>query len=400
MRVPTECYQLATELEQRLPSLRPAQHLGLTLWVFGTAAASACQAAVVTALLPLFATEHAVRQYLREWLYDGAKRAAPCQTTLQVESCFVDLLRWVVAWWRGTELALAIDATTVGNRVVVLTVAVLYRGCAIPVAWHVLPAQQEEEWMPKILTLLQRLGPATPADFTVLVLVDRGLYSGVLWDQIRDVGWHPLMRTRSDTIFAPHGRKRCAARSLIPGPGHAWVGTGTLYKHRPAQRQATLVVVWEAGQAEPWIVATTLPPQQIGVAWYGMRVWVEQGFRALKSFGWQWERTRRTDPDRVGRHLLVLAVATLWGLAHGTRAEEAEALGRAPANLRVCPTTPPPMAPRHRSVFARGVFQFRWQLLRCRRLWRHLWLRPEPWPEPSPGLKIVIDAPSHHPAHA
>jgi hypothetical protein len=388
-------------LEVRLPTLRPAQRLGLALWVWGTVlATSACQAAVVAALLPVFATTHAARQYLREWLYDGDERAAPCQTTLVVEHCFVDLLRWVVAWWRGTELALAIDATTVGNRVVVLTVAVLYRGSAIPVAWHVLPAPGTGSWIEPIQTMLQRLAPATPADFTVLVLVDRGLWSPRVWDQIRAVGWHPLMRTRPDTTFAPLGRSRRKARSLIPGPGHAWVGAGTIYRHRPARRLGTLVVVWEAGQDEAWIVFTDLPPAQIGVAWYGMRVWVEQGFRALKSFGWQWERTRRTEPDRVARHLLVLATATLWGLATGTRVEEAEALGRAPANLRVCPATPPPPCRRRASVFRRGVLQLRWQWLRCRRLWRQLWLRPEPWPEPPPGLSIVIDTPPSELTHA
>jgi hypothetical protein len=373
----------------------------LAVWVWGTVLAhSGCQAAVVSALLPVFATTHAARQYLREWLYDGTKRAAPCQTTLAVEACFVDLLRWVVHWWRGTELALAVDATTVGNRVVVLTVAVLYRGCAIPVAWHVLPAQQEGEWMPPILTLLQRLGPATPADWTVLVLVDRGLYSGALWDHICQLGWHPLMRTRPNTTFAPLGRKRCPAHSLIPGEGHAWVGAGTIYQHRPARRSGTLVVVWETGQAEPWIVFTTLAPAQIGVAWYGLRVWVEQGFRVLKRFGWQWERTRRTDPDRVGRHLLVLAVATLWGLAVGTRVEDAEALERAPAKLRVCPSALPRQRPRRLSVFLRGVIQLRWQLLRCRRLWSRHWLLPEPWPDPPAGLSITIHTPPQETAYA
>jgi hypothetical protein len=35
-------------------------------------------------------------------------------------------------------------------------------------------------------------------------------------------------------------------------------------------------------------------------------------FRALKSFGWQWQRSRVRQPERVERLLLVLALATLW----------------------------------------------------------------------------------------
>ena len=45
---------------------------------------------------------------------------------------------------------------------------------------------------------------------------------------------------------------------------------------------------------------------------------------------WQWQRTRRTEPARVDRHWLVLAVTTLWVLAYGTRVEEARLRGLVP----------------------------------------------------------------------
>jgi hypothetical protein len=71
-------------------------------------------------------------------------------------------------------------------------------------------------------------------------------------------------------------------------------------------------------------------PQQVGVCWYGVRVWIKLGFWALKGVGWQWHHTRRTAPARVARHWLVLAVAMLGSLAFGTRAEDAEAPGYTP----------------------------------------------------------------------
>jgi hypothetical protein len=394
VRVPRECYQLLAELDVRLPALRPAQRLGLAVWVYGAVlAGSACQGAVLTALLPVFATLSAARQYLREWCYDGTERAAPCNTHLEVSACFAPVLRWVLRWWQGQELALAIDATLLGDKVAVLTVAVLYRGGAIPVAWHVLPANQAGAWMPPILKLLERLAPAVPAGWTVLVLSDRGLWSRQLWDAIRTHRWHPLMRVRREATFAPLGHRRRRADTLIPGPGHAWVGAGTAFKHRDVRRQGTLLVVWDAAQAEPWLVLTDLPPAGVGVCWYGLRVWVELGFRALKGMGWHWERTRRTDPDRVARHWLVLAVATLWTLATGTRAEDAEAAGLAPAHLRTPPAPPAPPAQRDLSVFQRGLAWLRWQLIRQRRLWRRCWLLPEHWPSPPAGLVIHHDVP-------
>ena len=60
-----------------------------------------------------------------------------------------------------------------------------------------------------------------------------------------------------------------------------------------------------------------------GASWREMRFWIETGFNALKSVGWQWQKTRRTDPARVERHWLVLSVATLLTLAFGSRVEAA-----------------------------------------------------------------------------
>src|SRR5262249_5849863 len=144
-------------------------------------------------------------------------------------------------------------------------------------------------------------------------------------------GWHPLMRLQLAATFAPVGQARRPVRTLVPGAGQAWVGAGTAFKDRAVRRDGTLLVVWDAGQTDPWVLLTDLDPAAVGVLWYGLRMWIEFGFRALKGLGWRWERTRRTDPDRVARHWLVLAVATLWVLAYGTRAEDAEYAGVAPA---------------------------------------------------------------------
>ena len=121
-----------------------------------------------------------------------------------------------------------------------------------------------------------------------------------------------------------------------------------------------------------------------------LRAWVELGVRARRSLGRHRERTRRgsgrADPDRVARHWLVSAVATLWTRATGTRVEDA---ARSAAG-----------------VFARGLARLRWRRLRwrrlrwrrlrwrrlrVRRLWSRIWRRPEPWPAP-PGLLVRTSA--------
>lgn len=388
MRLPREYSQMTQMIAAHLPHLRRAQCRGLALWVYGTVLAqSACQNAVITALLSRGGW-HTVRQRLREWLYDGGDKAAPCGTQVEVSACFAPLLGWVLAWWQGTTLALALDATAHGELVVALVISVMYRGSAIPVAWAILPANQPGAWMPAILTLVRQLQPALPASMTVLLLADRGLWSPRLWHELRRVGWHPLVRLKGTTTFQPQGQGRQPARRLIPGPGWAWVGAGIAFTAGAKRQPGTLVVVWDAGHPTPWVLLTDLPPAQLGVGWYGLRVWIELGFRALKGVGWQWQHTRRTEPTRVTRHWLVLAVAMLWVLAYGTRAEDAAEQGVPPARLVRPPGPKARQRPRWVSVFRRGVQALR-QTLGRGYLWCRLWLVPEPWPAPPPNLMMT-----------
>jgi len=271
---------------------------------------------------------------------------------------------------------------------VALVVSVLYRGSSIPVAWAVLPGNVPGAWMGPILRLLRLLRPAVPAGWTVLVLADRGLWSPRLWKRVRDLGWHPLLRIQRRTTIAPDGGERRPAGALVR-PGEAWVGRGRLGRPKGRGLTVTLVAVWTAAQEEPWVVVTDLAPDRVGVSWYALRAWVELGFRALKGVGWQWQRSRRTDPARVARHWLVLAVASLWVLAHGTRVEDARERGLPPARLRAPPAPPAAARPRRISLFRLGLQWLR-HLLARGRPWRRLWLAPEPWPQPPPGLAITM----------
>ena len=105
MRLPRETCQIQQTIETHLPHLSQPQLTGLVLWVCGAIlAGSACQNAVASALSP-WGSWNNLRQYLREWLYDGSGRTSPCQTRLDATLCFAPLLRWVLAWRRSGRLA-------------------------------------------------------------------------------------------------------------------------------------------------------------------------------------------------------------------------------------------------------------------------------------------------------
>lgn len=307
----------------QLPHLSRPQASVLALWSLGLVLARSCGLTAVSVFLAGLQDrkENTVRQQLREWCYEAPAKRGVQRQALPVEACFAPLLRWVLHWWQGTQLALALDATTLGDRFAVLAISVLYRGCAIPVAWAVLPATTTGAWKIEWLRLLQHLQATVPATMTVIVLADRGLYARWLFRAIVHLGWHPLLRVNAGGLFRPRGRARWRRlSSFAPAPGTRWQGTGTAFKTRPLA--CTLLACWEPGQADRWLLMTDLPPAASTAAWYGLRAWIEQGFKLTKRGGWQWQRTRMTHPARAARLWLAVAVATLWLVSVGGAAED------------------------------------------------------------------------------
>ena len=93
-------------------------------------------------------------------------------------------------------LVLAVDPRPEGPRkqddLVALVISVVYRQHALPVAWHIVGAQEKVSWIDHFCRLLRRLAPAVPATVPVHVLCDQGLGSRDLWAQIVAFG-HPCM---------------------------------------------------------------------------------------------------------------------------------------------------------------------------------------------------------------
>ncbi len=106
MRFPTEYYQMKQTTKHYMPHLRESQLKGLVLWVYGIILArSGCQNAVASEL-SFIGSFNSIRQYLREWLYDGQDRSNPCRVQLDVRLSFVPLLKWLLELWESDSLVL------------------------------------------------------------------------------------------------------------------------------------------------------------------------------------------------------------------------------------------------------------------------------------------------------
>ena len=93
--------QWDASVSSHLPHLSRPQAGVLALWSLGMVLACSCglsQVSVVLAMV-LGQPEATLRQRLREWYYPAQDKAGKHRRTLEVESCFAPLLRWVLVWW-------------------------------------------------------------------------------------------------------------------------------------------------------------------------------------------------------------------------------------------------------------------------------------------------------------
>jgi hypothetical protein len=393
-----ELYQWIDHVGSHFPHLSKPLITGLALWSFGMVVARSCSLSAVAGLLaPLLGQSfNTVRERLRDTYREALAKVGAHRTELDLSTLWAPWLRWVLTGWGGQQLAIALDATTLGQRFVVLAVSVVYRGCAVPVAWKILRATVHHPWQPEWLTLLKHFQAVVPSGWTVIVLTDRGLYAKWLFEAIVALGWHPLLRINHQGQFRPQGWYHWVPfTALVPSVGRHWAGQGTAFRGRYTQLECTLLGYWGSGHQAPWLVLSDLPPVAAEACWYGLRAWIEQGFKRLKRGGWQWQYTRMDDPARAERLWLAIALATWWLLSVG---------GEAEADLPNATLPPLPGAARQQGRGWRlvGIFRRGWNLLMVALLTHQPMPfghgRPEAWPTmplaqsspPLPRLAVSV----------
>ncbi len=127
MAHPEGLSQWTATVAKELTPLSPAQARVLALWSYGMVLTQSCACHTIAVFLGLCAGEgyHALRQRLREWCDDASDKRGLNRQAVDVTVCFAPLLAWVMRLWAGSQVTLALDATSLGERFVVLTISVV-----------------------------------------------------------------------------------------------------------------------------------------------------------------------------------------------------------------------------------------------------------------------------------
>jgi hypothetical protein len=282
-----------------LPVLSKAQVGVLAQWCFALAETGTCGSTTLAVFLALALGCGCarVRQRLREWYFAATDKPGRSRREVDVRLCFAPLARWVLAHWSGQRVALALAASSLGDRLTILAVSVVYKGSAVPSAWKILRANRKHAWRPEWLALLDLVAPALPAGWLVRA--------------IKDHHGHPCMRVNTGGTFHACGQaRRRRLADFTPRVGSGFAGAGVACTGSDRRLACTLLACWEAGYADPWYILTDLAPGACTIGWYALRAWIEQNFRLNKRGCWQWQHTRMTDPARAARIGLPMALCT------------------------------------------------------------------------------------------
>jgi hypothetical protein len=320
MSYPAELDYWTKEVSTVFEGMNQSQARVLALYSYGMVMTQRCGQRIVTLFLALLLGVEAgnVRQRLREWTYEGEQKRGKKRQTIAVETHFAPLLRWIIrSWGKSKQVVLALDVTYLRDRYTILTVSVVYRGCAIPVAWRVLKSNEKGAWHPLWVALLNGLHPAVAKSCQVLVLCDQGLYSKRLFEVICHLHWHPLMRIPTQGLYRTAGTKRWYPLDKIAFGGmKSKQLQAECFKADPLR--CTLWVYWAAQYDQPCLIVTDLAPKQVKGNPYALRSWIESGFKDLKRGGLRLEQTKMTVPQRLERLLFVMALAMFWLVRQGS----------------------------------------------------------------------------------
>lgn len=267
---------------------------------------------------------------------------------------------------RFIGVVIVLDESSQEDKVHLLVAGIAIGAVVLPLAvrtWQQnVPMEQGQYWT-EVTGALQDIAGMLPAELRDHVLLTADRLYGVprMLDILIALGWHWLLRVQGQTRVRLGDGSCCPLRALVSGPGRQWTGgfgSAQGMEETESQpvgvfkaagwRQSQVVAVWAEGQAEPWLLVTSLSATLARVGEYAQRWAIERLFLSWKSHGWDIEQSGVHEAARLGRLLTAIALATLWRLAMGLPAalthlaDLAARAGRAVRQLRLPGMAAPP----------------------------------------------------------
>lgn len=222
--------------------------------------------------------------------------------------------------WGDRGIMLALDTTLLFKRWCVICVSLTYKGRALPLSWRIIEHSSSMVSIREIhpvLSSVQCLLSHLPHLEAVCINADRGFCDQELMSILSDYGWHWNIRGKGQIyLFDAKGQPLQKFRQQLNQHGHMVIHHNvyiTSRKYGPVDVAAVL----PCGAKDPWFIITNQHASRISFSEYHERTQIEEGFRDLKSGGFDLEKTRLNSAGQLEVLFFLLGLADLFLLSEG-----------------------------------------------------------------------------------
>jgi hypothetical protein len=217
-------------------------------------------------------------------------------------------------------LVLIIDGTTCARGCMTLMVSVVYQGRALPLLWVTRKSKKGHFPEDMHVELIRLVKAIIPSGTEVICLGD-GEFDGCQWLlEIKRFGWHFVCRTAKNAVFYEKD-ERFSIQDICPERGDSIGITGLEFTDARAIK-LNAVVYWGKEYKEPLYLVTSFPTAGEAHFWYRKRFKIETLFSDWKGRGFNLQKSGLTEPGRVNRLLIAVALAYIWMIYLGKLAME------------------------------------------------------------------------------
>lgn len=225
-------------------------------------------------------------------------------------------------------IRLVLDGSKIGRSHQLLMVALCYRRRALPIAWTWVRSTRGHSSALKQRALLSYVRQMVPSQAAVVVVGDSEFGAVEVLRQLESWGWHYVLRQKSSHLVLVNTMTDTMTDTIAP----QWQPLGRLLQ-RAGQRRwlehvpltqlhahpTNLLLHWQKGEKEPWLLATNLPDERTARAAYCRRMWIEEMFGDFKKHGFDLESTHLCHVSRLSRLTLAVSMLYLWLIAYGAQ---------------------------------------------------------------------------------
>lgn len=298
------------QIRQWLEGERVTRQRNLALLVVGLYLAQSVCLDKISSKLPIPAKKLSLADRLRRFLRNAA---------IRVEAYYEPLLAALLRGVADKDVLLIIDTTQVGPWHRALVLSLSYRGRALPLAWSVHKGTRGSVVSTTQIALLEGVYQLLPPVRSVTLLADSGFDSSDLLLWLRAHAWHFVIRQKKRATVRPLEEKGWFALrdvALQPGETRA-LGWVFLAKTSPVG-PVWVVLHWKKGEEEPWLLVSDYGDTRLILRLYRKRARIEAMYSDMKSRGFDLEKSRLEQPQRIERLMLGIAIAYLCFIALGS----------------------------------------------------------------------------------